>query len=46
MPTGRVAHEHVIRFLLDAYEVVALWDDHERVLEECLARFERRRTWS
>lgn len=46
VPTGRVALEHVIQFLLQAYEVVPSRQDYERVLEDSLARFERWRTWS
>lgn len=46
VPTGRVALEHVIQFLLQAYEVVPSRQDYERILEDSLARFERWRTWS
>jgi len=46
VPTGRVALESVIRFLVDEYQVVPLREDHEQILEACLLRFERWRTWS
>ncbi|MCU1693630.1 MAG: hypothetical protein JWM64_2721 [Frankiales bacterium] len=46
VPSGRVALEMVIGMLIREYAVVPRRADHEAVLDECLTRFERWRTWS
>jgi hypothetical protein len=45
MPSGRIALELVVWLLLDEYGVPPLRDDAHGVLDECLDRFERYRTW-
>lgn len=45
IPTGRIAVEHVLQLLLDDFNVVPRRDDAATILDDCLSRFERWRTW-
>lgn len=45
VPTGRVAFEEVVRFLIEDLYVQPERSDWDSVLSECLERFRRFRTW-
>lgn len=45
IPTGRVAFEHVLLFLRRDHGMELARDDADAILEDCLDRFMRYRTW-
>lgn len=46
IPTGRVAFEEVVRFLVDELKVIPARTDWREVIGDCEARFRKYRTWS
>lgn len=46
VPSGRVSFEHVVRFLIEDFDVVPARPDWDAVLIECHDRFTTHRSWA